>query len=192
MTVIPKTVYVVSHTHWDREWYKPYHQFRIDLSRIIKGILDTLENDEHFKHFLLDGQSIVLEDYLEIHPEDESRIEKLVMEGSLSVGPWYILPDEFLVSAEATVRNLIYGHRVAGRMGRVQKVGYMPDSFGHIAQMPQILKQVGIDSFAAFHRCQHVINCSRVGCVNVHAQVIKAQGREIVDELFGNARRISR
>jgi alpha-mannosidase len=137
----------VSHTHWDREWYKPYHQFRVDLSRIIKRILDTLEHDSDFRHFLLDGQSIVLEDYLEVHPEDESRIEELVRARALSVGPWYILPDEFLVSAEATVRNLIIGHRVANRLGRVQKVGYMPDSFGHIAQMPQILRLAGIDSF---------------------------------------------
>jgi alpha-mannosidase len=88
-----------------------------------------------------------LEDYLGIHPEDQSRIEKLVMERALSVGPWYILPDELLVCAEATVRNLIIGHRVAERLGRVQKVGYMPDSFGHIAQMPQILRLAGIDSF---------------------------------------------
>ncbi len=147
MTSAPKTVYIVSHTHWDREWYKPYHQFRVDLARIIKRILDTLENDEDFRHFLLDGQSIVLEDYLDIHPEDESRIETLVREKALSVGPWYILPDEFLVSAESTVRNLIIGHKVAGRLGHVQKVGYMPDSFGHIAQMPQILKLAGIESF---------------------------------------------
>ena len=147
MTVAPKTVYIVSHTHWDREWYKPFHQFRIDLSRIIKRILDTLETDDDFRHFLLDGQSVVLEDYLEIHPEDEPRLAKFVGEKALSVGPWYILPDEFLVSAEATVRNLIIGHRVASRLGRVQKVGYMPDSFGHIAQMPQILRLAGIDSF---------------------------------------------
>ncbi len=147
MTEVPKTVFFVSHTHWDREWYKSFHQFRVDLCRIIKRILDTLENDADFKHFLLDGQSIVLEDYLEIHPEDRARIERLVGDNALSVGPWYILPDEFLVSAEATVRNLIIGHRVAERLGRVQKVGYMPDSFGHIAQMPQILRLAGIDSF---------------------------------------------
>jgi len=147
LTDAPKIAYIVSHTHWDREWYKPYHQFRIDLVRIVQRILDALENDEDFRHFLLDGQSVVLEDYLEIRPEDEARISTLVRENSLSVGPWYILPDEFLVSAEATVRNLIIGHRVASRLGRVQKVGYMPDSFGHIAQMPQILQLAGIDSF---------------------------------------------
>ncbi|MFC1639403.1 alpha-mannosidase [Gemmatimonadota bacterium] len=147
MSDAPKTAYIVSHTHWDREWYKPYHQFRVDLTRIVQRVLEALENDEDYRHFLLDGQSIVLEDYLEVFPEDEVRLAKLVEAKALSVGPWYILPDEFLVSAEATVRNLIIGHKVAGRLGRVQKVGYMPDSFGHIAQMPQILRLAGIDSF---------------------------------------------
>ena len=147
MTDAPKTVYIVSHTHWDREWYKPYHQFRVDLTRIVQRIVEALEHDEDYRHFLLDGQAIALEDYLEVFPEDEERLAKLVERRALSVGPWYILPDEFLVSAEATVRNLIVGHKVAGRLGRVQKVGYMPDSFGHIAQMPQILRLAGIDSF---------------------------------------------
>jgi alpha-mannosidase len=143
----PRVAYVVSHTHWDREWYLTYHRFRGMLVDVVREVLDRLEGDDAFRHFLLDGQSIILDDYLEIHPEDEARIEKLVAQQALSIGPWYILPDEFLVSAEATVRNLILGHAVGSRVGPVQKVGYMPDSFGHIAQMPQILQQAGIDSF---------------------------------------------
>ncbi|MCH7473037.1 MAG: hypothetical protein IIA27_00050 [Gemmatimonadetes bacterium] len=145
--VSPKKVYIVSHTHWDREWYRPFHEFRVDLIGVVRTVLDRLENDDAFQHFLLDGQSIILEDYLEIVPADESRIRALVEGGALSVGPWYVLPDEFLVSAEAIVRNLILGHVVAGKIGPVQKVGYMPDSFGHIAQLPQILRLAGIDSF---------------------------------------------
>ncbi len=145
--VSPKKVYIVSHTHWDREWYRPFHEFRVDLIGVVCTVLERLENDDAFQHFLLDGQSIILEDYLEIVPGDESRIRALVEGGALSVGPWYVLPDEFLVSAEAIVRNLILGHRVAGKIGPVQKVGYMPDSFGHIAQLPQVLRLAGIDSF---------------------------------------------
>ncbi len=147
MTDAPSKAYIVSHTHWDREWYRPFHQFRIDLGRTIKSVLHALESDSDFRHFLLDGQAIVLEDYLDIFPEDEGRIAELVRANALSVGPWYILPDEFLVSAEATVRNLLIGHRASRRLGGVQKAGYMPDSFGHIAQMPQILRLAGIDSF---------------------------------------------
>jgi alpha-mannosidase len=143
----PTTVYVVSHTHWDREWYRTFHEFRVDLIDVVAEVLDRLERDDAFQHFLLDGQSIILEDYLAIRPEDVDRMRPLVARGALTVGPWYVLPDEFLVSAEATVRNLMLGHRIAGAVGPAQKVGYLPDSFGHIAQLPQILRQAGIDSF---------------------------------------------
>ena len=144
---VPRVAFIVSHTHWDREWYLTFDRFRVNLVRVVGQVLDALEHDDDFQHFLLDGQAIILEDYLEICPTDRGRIERLVKAGKLSVGPWYILPDEFLVSAEATVRNIQIGHRVGSEYGEVQKVGYMPDSFGHIAQMPQILRSAGIDSF---------------------------------------------
>ncbi len=143
----PKEVYVVSHTHWDREWYRPFHHFRVDLVAVVQQVLDRLENDEAFEHFVLDGQAIVLEDYLEIRPDDESRLRAQVQARALSIGPWYVLSDEFLVSAEATVRNLLLGHKVARPFGAVQRVGYVPDAFGHIAQLPQILRLAGMDSF---------------------------------------------
>jgi alpha-mannosidase len=142
-----RKVFLVSHTHWDREWYLTYHTFRVRMVDIVRRVLDALERDPAFRHFLLDGQSVLLEDHLEAHPEDEARIRALVERGALSLGPCYVLPDEFLVGAEAHVRNLVYGHQVGRRCGGVQKVGYMPDSFGHIAQLPQILRQAGIDSF---------------------------------------------
>ncbi len=147
MPPAPKRAFIVSHTHWDREWYLTYHQFRVDLVRVVKRVLDALENGSDFRCFVLDGQTVALEDYIEVCPEDEPRIRALVGSGALVVGPWYVLPDEFLVSAESHVRNLLVGHAVGSRFGPVQKVGYIPDSFGHIAQMPQILRGGGIDSF---------------------------------------------
>jgi len=143
----PKKAFVVSHTHWDREWYRTYHDFKVDLSVVVREVLDLLEGDSEFNHFVLDGQTIILRDYLSIFPEDRNRIKNLVKEGKLSLGPWYILPDEFLISSESTVRNLVFGSQTAEEFGGVQDVGYMPDSFGHVAQVPQILKNVGIGSF---------------------------------------------
>lgn len=143
----PRIAHIVSHTHWDREWYLSFHEFRVHLVSTMDLVLDALEPDDDFRHFLLDGQTIVLEDYLEIRPEEGDRIARLAAAGALSLGPWYVLPDEFLVSAEATARNLLIGRQVGGEFGRVQKVGYLPDTFGHIAQMPQILREAGIDSF---------------------------------------------
>jgi hypothetical protein len=143
----PRRVHVVSHTHWDREWYLTFQEFRVNLTHVVKKVLDALENDPDFHHFLLDGQAIVLEDHLQVCPEDEDRIQALVASGALNIGPWYMLPDEFLVSGESLVRNLLVGWRICERFGGAQPVGYMADSFGHPAQIPQILREGGLDSF---------------------------------------------
>ena len=105
MTRAPRKAYIVSHTHWDREWYLTYHQFRVHLTETLRLVLDALDRDDSFRHFVLDGQTIVLEDHLEVYPEDRERIARHVAEGRLSIGPWYVLPDEFLVSAESTSRT---------------------------------------------------------------------------------------
>ncbi|MBA3062366.1 MAG: alpha-mannosidase, partial [Atribacteria sp.] len=138
--------FIVPHTHWDREWYQTFQQFRIKLIDLINNLIDILENDKAFSDFTLDGQTIVLEDYLEVHPEREDVLKKYITEGRIHVGPWYILPDEFLVSAESIIRNLLLGHKIASEFGRVMKIGYIPDPFGHITQMPQILRGFGIDN----------------------------------------------
>ena len=140
------TYHIVSHSHWDREWYKSFEQFRSMLVNMVDDLLDLLERDPHFKCFTLDGQTVILEDYLAVRPEREQEIRRRVAEGRLVIGPWYILPDEFLVSAESTVRNLLVGTKMSGDFGGEMKVGYIPDSFGHIATMPTILKGFNIDT----------------------------------------------
>ena len=141
-----RQAHIVAHTHWDREWYLTMSRFRVNLVEAVGQVLDRLENDPEFPHFVLDGQACVLEDYIHSVPEDKARIGKLVAGGALAIGPWYILPDEFLVSGEATVRNRVFG-RKAAPLGNVQNVGYMPDSFGHLAQIPPILQLAGLDAF---------------------------------------------
>ncbi len=132
--------HILPHTHWDREWYKTFQQFRIRLVRLIDRLLDILAEDETYGHFMLDGQTRLLEDYLEIRPERKEEIARLVQEGRLSVGPWYVLPDEFLVSPESLLRNLMLGDEISQRFGEAMSIGYVPDLFGHIAQLPQILQ----------------------------------------------------
>lgn len=144
-------VTIVPHTHWDRAWYVPFEEFRLRLVRLTDRVIQILTSDERFRSFVFDGQTIVLEDYLQIQPEREETLKKLVQDNRLHVGPWYVLPDEFLVSGEAIVRNLMIGHDMSGRFGKTMKVGYIPDPFGHIGQMPQILAGFGIDN-AVFWR----------------------------------------
>jgi alpha-mannosidase len=136
---------VVPHTHWDREWYLPLEQFRLRLGAVVDGVLDTLERDPSFTSFTLDGQAIVLEDYLEVRPENAGRLQALLDSGRLEVGPSYVLPDEILAGGEALVRNLLLGRRVCRRFGvEPSGAGYLPDSFGHPAQLPQVLAGFGI------------------------------------------------
>ncbi|MBU1072643.1 hypothetical protein KKG45_05290, partial [bacterium] len=142
----PHRAFVVSHTHWDREWYLTFPEFRVDLVRVVSRVLDALEADPD-RHFMLDGQAAALEDHLRVLPADASRVRALAEAGRLSLGPWYVLPDEFLVGGESLARNLLIGRQAAGAHGDRLRVGYMPDSFGHAAQMPQLLREAGLDSF---------------------------------------------
>ena len=144
-------IIIVPHTHWDREWYQTFQQFRMRLVRAVDKLLDILDRDPNFSYFMLDGQTIVLDDYLEVRPEQEKRLKRYTRSGRITVGPWYLQPDEFLVSGESLVRNLQIGLQRAAEFGEPMRVGYLPDCFGHIAQLPQILRGFGIDS-AVFWR----------------------------------------
>ena len=134
---------IVPHTHWDREWYKSYQDFRLALVELIDTLIPLLERDASYPHFMLDGQMAVVDDYLEVRPEAEGRLRALAAAGRVSMGPWYILMDEFLASGETIVRNLQMGLARGAAFGGVMDVGYLPDMFGHIAQMPQILRLAG-------------------------------------------------
>ncbi|SFQ59860.1 alpha-mannosidase [Amycolatopsis arida] len=139
----PTTVHLVPHTHWDREWYEPFQRFRLRLVDLLDEVLDRAEADPRF-HFTLDGQMAAVDDYLEVRPEHRDRVAALVRRGQLAVGPWQILLDEFLVSGENIVRNLELGWSRAEALGGAMRVGYLPDEFGHCAQMPQILAAAGL------------------------------------------------
>ncbi|MGI6689284.1 MAG: glycosyl hydrolase-related protein [Christensenellales bacterium] len=139
-----KRVFVVSHTHWDREWYFSKSTFQMMNADMMAHLLDILANNPSFTSFMLDGQLIALEDYLEIHPDQVETIRSLVSAGRLVIGPWYVLPDEYLASGEAHIRNYMEGMRLAEGFGGGARIGYLPDSFGHPAQMPQIISGLGM------------------------------------------------
>jgi len=138
--------YLISHTHWDREWYLTFQEYRMRLVKVLDRVIKYLKEEPEFKHFMLDGQTSALEDYLEVRSNAIGEVRELVARGKLLVGPWFTQPDESLASPEALVRNLLIGHRIAEQFGHVMKVGYLPDTFGHIAQIPQILRGFGIDN----------------------------------------------
>ena len=139
-------IYLLSGTHWDREWYETFQGFRNRLVKMVDDILDYMEETPEFETFHFDGQTIVLEDYTEIAPENSKRLQKLISESRIKIGPWYDMPDEFLVSGESLIRNLMRGFGLSKKWGTEPwKFGYICDIFGHIAQMPQIFNGFGID-----------------------------------------------
>lgn len=124
----------------------PFEKHRLKLIDLIDDCMELFENSEGFKSFHLDGQCIVLDDYLEIKPEMKDLITKNIKEGKFHIGPWYILQDEFLTSGESNVRNLLVGIEEAKEYGGLARIGYFPDAFGNAGQMPQLLKQAGMEA----------------------------------------------
>jgi hypothetical protein len=141
-----KTIHVVSNSHWDREWGYPFEETRLLLVKFMDELLNLLDNDPEFHSFTFDSQTVGLEDYLELRPEKRATMEKHVKSGRLIIGPWYSLPEEYVVNAESLVRNLVVGHRVAEGLGKVSKIGYTPFGYGQTSQMPQIYNGFGIDT----------------------------------------------
>ncbi|MDQ0724526.1 alpha-mannosidase [Paenibacillus sp. W4I10] len=141
-----KRAHIISHTHWDREWYLPYEKHHMRLIKLVDSLLDQLDEGSDYKSFYLDGQTIIIEDYLQVRPEQKERLEKHIRNGRIVIGPWYILQDAFLTSGEANVRNMQVGHKDAKRYGTPSKIGYFPDTFGLVGQTPQLMQQSGIDN----------------------------------------------
>jgi len=137
---------IVSHTHWDREWYLPFEAFRVRLVGLIDELIQKMEADPRYRYFNFDGQAILFKDYLEIRPEMAPRLRALCQEGRITAGPFYVQPDESLPGAETHVRNFILGMKTAAHWGPVLQSGYVIDIFGHISQWPQMLRQLGIDN----------------------------------------------
>ncbi|MHA1930421.1 MAG: glycoside hydrolase family 38 C-terminal domain-containing protein [Candidatus Thorarchaeota archaeon] len=133
-----KKIIIVPHTHWDREWYLPFQIFRHELVKLIDRLLGILKEQDY--KFMLDGQTVILEDYLEIRPERKKELIQQIKQGNLVVGPWYILPDEWLVSGESLIRNLEYSVDLSTEFGiPMMDIGYLPDQFGHSRAIPQLL-----------------------------------------------------
>lgn len=140
-----KKVHIVPHMHWDREWYFTTEESRILLVNNMEEIMDMLENNPDYPYYVLDGQTAVLEDYFAVKPENRERVKKLVEQGKLIIGPWYTQTDEMVVGGESMVRNLLYGMKDCEEFGAPMMIGYLPDSFGQSAQLPQILNGFGIN-----------------------------------------------
>jgi alpha-mannosidase/mannosylglycerate hydrolase len=139
-----KKVYLFFTTHWDREWYLSFQDFRYQLVDLIDRLIQLFAEDPSLPPFMLDGQYVLVEDYLEMRPYNREILRQLIRVGKIVVGPWYTLPDEIIVSGESLVRNLKIGIRESRLLGSDNRCGYLCDTFGHNSQMPQILNFFGL------------------------------------------------
>ena len=139
-----RTYHLLPHTHWDREWYLTRAAFAARLVPALDDLIARLESEPGFDAFVLDGQTVHLEDYLAVRPAMEPRVRALVEAGRLQVGPWYVLADELIPSGESLVRNLLVGRAQADRFGGRLDVLYSPDAFGHPAVWPALGAEFGI------------------------------------------------
>jgi mannosylglycerate hydrolase len=146
-----KKIHILSYTHWDREFRFDFENTRIRLVELMDNLVEIFRTKPDYKHFMLDGQYLLVEDYLEIRPEMREELEGYAKAGRLGVGPWYSLPDSSTINGESLLRNLMMGLKKSREFGGTVEAGYNVFSFGQIAQLPQIYKGFGIE-FIAFYK----------------------------------------
>ena len=147
-----KHVIAYLHTHWDREWYREFEIFRLRLLRVFDNVLDLLSKNK-IPSFYFDGQVSALEDYLEMRPENRELIEGLIRHKKLFIGPFYCLVDEFLTDKTCFAKNLELGIKTAQKYGCNDFIGYLADTFGHSQNIPDILRDFGIDKCIVWRGC---------------------------------------
>src|SRR6266850_2401162 len=136
--------HLIPHTHWDREWYLPRAALQARLVSVTDDLIERLQAHPGYRSFLLDGQTVLVEDYLRARPDREGDVRALVKTGRLQVGPWNVLADEQIPSGEGLVRNLLLGAADAERLGGRLDVLYSPDAFGHPPAWPTLAREFGI------------------------------------------------
>lgn len=145
-----RKMHIISNSHLDREHRHEFQETRLMMAEMLDQVIQIMENDDRYRYFTLDGQAIVLEDYLELRPHMRDRLKRLIEDGRICIGPWYSLVDCYSVNPESIIRNLVIGDRVCREFGKPMRIGYSIFSFGQMAQLPQIYAGFGIDNIVFY------------------------------------------
>jgi alpha-mannosidase len=141
------TFWIIPHTHWEGAVFKTREQYlEMGLPNILKA-LHLLETQPGYR-FVLD-QVAYVKPFIERYPEEAARLRKFVKEGRVElVLGMDVMPDLNLPGGETLLRQILYGKTYyREQFGVDVTVGWLIDTFGHNAQMPQILTSAGYTSF---------------------------------------------
>lgn len=138
-------IHIINHTHWDREWLLTSAYTNQWIPNLIDRVGKLVEKNPHYK-FLLDGQTLVIEDLLKVASDYKPQVKKLIENGNLIIGPYYCQPDWRMIDGESLIRNILYGWQDVRKFGISRRAGWLVDNFGHISQAPQLHRMFGIDS----------------------------------------------
>lgn len=141
-----KIAHCIHHTHWDLIWYFTAQDAAVQFSYNMKEMLEGFRTNR-IENFFMDGQTMPIDEYLGLHPEDEAYIKQLVTDGKLIIGPFNSQLDCFICNGESVVNNLRLGMKTARKLGKISRVAYLPDSFGHSYDFPKIFHKFGIKDF---------------------------------------------
>ncbi len=140
-------VFVLSHTHWDREWFVSAKYTKEWLVELFYELLRAMEEHPSFR-FILDGQTLIVEDLISQAPNLKERIKKFVREERLLIGPVYCQIDWRIAPFAAIWKNFEIGKMDMERWGGGMKVGWFMDNFGQVSQLPQVMRHFGVERAA--------------------------------------------
>jgi alpha-mannosidase len=142
-----QTLWLIPHTHWEGAVFKTREEYlEIGLPHILTA-LSLLRTHPEYR-FVLD-QVAYVRPFLERYPEQAAAFRQYVAEGRLQiVGGNDVMLDVNMPSGESWVRQVLYGKGYyRDELGVDVTVGWGLDTFGHHAQMPQLLKLAGYKSY---------------------------------------------
>lgn len=139
-----KKIYVVPHSHWDREWYFSIEDSNILLYQNLNFLIKFLKKNNDFPTYVFDGQYSIVEEFNKYAPEEYENLRQLVVNNRIHIGPWYTQCDTLLIQTESIIRNLLFGKKGATELGKSMEIGYLPDVFGQNAYLPAIFREMGI------------------------------------------------
>lgn len=141
-----RIAHCIPHTHWDPFWYFTAQDSMVVFAYNMKEMIRAFRDNE-ISYFFLDGQTVAIDEYLEIHPEDREKVENLIRNKKLVIGPFNSQLDCFITCGESVINNLKIGIENGDELGGAGRIAYLADPFGQSVDFPKIFNQMGIHEF---------------------------------------------